>query len=246
MSMMDVEQLARHRGNEWVDHYLCWLRDALDHPIEPAGRLLPVHECNARLARFGEVGDRWRERVADVSGVTSNFAQVLSDDAVYEYRADRWWAEGPRLAFVGCNPSMIDWQAGARLDPTSANCEVIARREGYAGMTMLNLWAVRATDPRGLLVHSDPVGPGWAAAFDEAVRDAGVVVVAWGNAPFEAGTQVARRRIVDVVGRLAVLGLEVHCVGQTTYGEPRHLSLRGVSRGALPALQPFLGRTTRP
>lgn len=51
MSMMDVEQLARHRGNEWVEHYLCRLRDALDHPLAPARRLLPVHECNARLAR---------------------------------------------------------------------------------------------------------------------------------------------------------------------------------------------------
>ena len=55
-----------------------------------------------------------------MGGVTSTSTQVLSDDAVYEYRADRWWAEGPRLAFVGCNPSLITWQAGARLDPTSA------------------------------------------------------------------------------------------------------------------------------
>ena len=38
-----------------------------------------------------------------------------------------------------------------------------------------------------------------------------------------------------------VLKLEVHGVGQTADGEPRHLSLRGVSRSALPALQPFVG-----
>ena len=60
--------------------------------------------------------------MTDVGGATSTFTQVLSDDAVYEYRADRWWADGPRLAFVGCNPSLITWQAGARLDPTMVCC----------------------------------------------------------------------------------------------------------------------------
>lgn len=184
--------------------------------------------------------------MSDVDGVTVFFSQVLSEDALYEYRADRWWKEGPRLTFVGCNPSLITWQAGARLDPTSANCEAIARRDGYAGVTMLNLWALRGTDPHELRGPSDPIGPGWAEAFDEAVRNVGFVVGAWGTAPFCAGTRVARRRIADVVGRLDTFGLEVHCLGQTADGEPRHPSLRGVSRGALPALQPFVGRTTRP
>ena len=50
-------------------------------------------------------------------------------------------------------------------------------------MTMLNLWALRSTDPRDLRDHPDPIGPGWAEAFDEAVRDVGFVVGAWGTAP---------------------------------------------------------------
>lgn len=184
--------------------------------------------------------------MTDVGGVTSTFSQVLSDDDVYEYRADRWWGEGQRLAFVGCNPSRITWEPGARLDPTSANCEAIARRDGYAGVTMLNLWALRGTDPRDLRGHPDPIGPGWAEAFDEAVCNVSFVVGAWGTAPFCAGTRVARSRIAEVVGRLGALGLEVRCLGQTADGEPRHLSLRGVSRSALPALRPFVGRTTGP
>ena len=28
-----------------------------------------------------------------MDGVTSSITQVVSDDAVYEYRADRWWGE---------------------------------------------------------------------------------------------------------------------------------------------------------
>jgi hypothetical protein len=181
-----------------------------------------------------------------VDGVTPAFTQVLSDDAVYEYRADRWWAAGPRLAFVGCNPSLITWQAGARLDPTSANCETVAWREGYAGVTMLNLWALRSTDPRDLRGHPDPIGPEWAEAFDEAVCGLGFVVAAWGTAPLCVGTRIARRRIGEVVERLGALGLEVRCLGHTADGEPRHLSLRGVSRSALPALEPFLARAARP
>lgn len=182
--------------------------------------------------------------MCDVGGVTSDFDQVLSDDGVYEYRADRWWGEGRRLVFVGCNPSLITWQADARLDPTSANCEAIARRDGYAGVTMLNLWALRGTDPRELRGHPDPVGPRWAETFDEAVHGAGFVVGAWGTAPYCAGTRVARRRIAEVVDRVAALGLHVRCVGNTAEGEPRHLSLRGVSRSALPELQPFAGGAT--
>lgn len=107
---------------------------------------------------------------------------------------------------------------------------------------MLNLWALRGTDPRDLRDHPDPIGPGWGEAFDEAVREADFVVGAWGTAPFSAGTRVARRRIDDVVERLVALGLEVRCLGQTADGEPRHLSMRGVSRTALPALQPFATR----
>lgn len=189
-------------------------------------------------------GDRRRERMADVEGAMSFFAQVLSDDAVYEYRADRWWGEGARLTFVGCNPSLITWQTGARLDPTSANCEAIARRDGYAGVTMLNLWALRGTDPRELRSHSDPIGPGWVQAFDAAVRDADFVVGAWGTAPYSAGTLVARRRIDEVLNHIVALGLDVRCVGHTADGEPRHLSLRGVSRSALPAVEPFVRRAT--
>jgi hypothetical protein len=107
---------------------------------------------------------------------------------------------------------------------------------------MLNLWALRGTDPRDLRDHPDPIGPGWAEAFDEAVREAGLVVGAWGTAPFSAGTRVGRRRIADVVERLGALGLEMRCLGQTADGEPRHLSMRGVARGALPPLQPFVTR----
>lgn len=181
-----------------------------------------------------------------MGGVTSGFSQVLSDDAVYEYRADRWWSEGSRLVFVGCNPSLITWQAGARLDPTSANCETIARRDGYAGVTMLNLWALRSTDPLQLRDHPDPIGPEWAEAFNEAVLDAGLVVGAWGTAPSDAGTRLAQHRIAEVVDHLVELGLELRCLGQTKYGEPRHASLRGIARSALPALQPFVPRRTRP
>lgn len=184
--------------------------------------------------------------MCDVGGVASGFDQVLSDDDVYEYRADRWWGDGRRLVFVGCNPSRITWRSDARLDPTSANCEAIARRDGYAGVTMLNLWALRGTDPRELRGHPDPVGPGWAEAFDEAVHDAGFVVGAWGTAPYSAGTRVARRRIAEVADRLSALGLHVRCVGTTAEGEPRHLSLRGASRSALPEVQPFAGGATMP
>lgn len=180
------------------------------------------------------------------SSEPSEFSQVLSEDLFYEYRADRWWGDGPRMVFVGCNPSMITWRTGARLDPTSANSELIAKRAGYAGVTMVNLWGLRGTDPSDLRGHADPIGEGWAQSFDEATRDADFVVAGWGTAPLAAGVAVARRRTREVLDRLDRLGLEARCLGKTAGGHPRHLSLRGVARTNLPALEAFFTRTPGP
>lgn len=100
-------------------------------PAPGAGCGSPVGCVTVESAVYGRRTGARPGTISDVNGVASAFTQVLSGDAVYEYRADRWWAEGPRLVFVGCNPSLITWQASARLDPTSANCEAIASRDGY-------------------------------------------------------------------------------------------------------------------
>lgn len=139
---------------------------------------------------------------------------VLSQDGVYRYLLTRTWAEGPALAFVMLNPSTADATAD---DPTIRRCIGFAKREGFGGLTVVNLYALRATDPRELRRAIDPVGPDndghlrrvtWESQLDDAPA-----VVAW-------GAHAAPDRVAAFV-RLAT-GTRLVCLGTTQAGAPRH------------------------
>lgn len=66
----------------------------------------------------------------------------------YRYTLGRTWnTSAPRLVFVGLNPSTADAHAE---DPTIRKLVAFAVRWGLGGLDMLNLFAFRSTDPRGL------------------------------------------------------------------------------------------------
>lgn len=140
---------------------------------------------------------------------------TFSDDEQYRYRLWRMWeVQSVPMVFVMLNPSTADEQ---RLDPTLRRCEGFARREGRGGLMVVNLFGLRATDPRALERHTDPVGP----ENDEIIRDvlsaADPWVVAWGSHP------IVRR--FDRVGRLLELSPGARlplCLGINRDGQPRH------------------------
>ena len=75
-------------------------------------------------------------------------------------------------------------------DPTIRRCIDFARRWGYAELTILNAYALRSTDPKGLWLGPDkvphgldPVGPGNDATIAAEVARPGVgaVVCGWGK-----------------------------------------------------------------
>src|SRR5262247_619495 len=75
------------------------------------------------------------------------------------------------------NPSTADaW----RDDPTIRRCVALSRAMGFDALVVVNLFALRATDPRVLRRAADPVGAGNARAIARAVGSASVVVAAWG------------------------------------------------------------------
>lgn len=103
---------------------------------------------------------------------------TFSDDRRYRYELTRRWGHGDRVIFVMLNPSTADSDAD---DPTIRRCLGFARAWGYGRLTVLNLYALRATQPRDLWTTGDPVGPDNDAYLSEHVRDTSpLLICAWG------------------------------------------------------------------
>jgi hypothetical protein len=132
----------------------------------------------------------------------------------YRYRLSRVWDEGgPRLCFVLLNPSTAD---AGRLDPTLRRCLGFGRRLGAGAIEVVNLFALRSTDPAGLSLAPDPVGPGNDEAILAAAHAAHSIVCGWGA----RGALLGRDRAV--LALLGAEGLEVRCLGRTASGQPSH------------------------
>ncbi|MCV7255651.1 DUF1643 domain-containing protein [Mycobacterium hackensackense] len=149
-----------------------------------------------------------------LSGLISS--ATMSDCGTYRYRLTRIWDESkPVLAWVMLNPSTAD---GSTNDPTIRRCIAFAKAWGFGGITVVNLYALRATDPKQLWQHADPVGPDNDAELANVAECYSLVMLAWGsNAAPGRAADVLRilSRVYDRSGKLAVLGW-------TKGGQPRH------------------------
>jgi len=147
------------------------------------------------------------------------------------YRLSRCWnARRPSIAFVLLNPSTAD---SRRNDPTVRRCIGFAQRWGYGRLEVVNLFALRATHVVDLREAARRfgarfvIGPENNRHLMNAVRSVDRVVAAWGvhGALHERGA-----RVLDLFERRTP-GLDLHCLGQTTEGFPRHpLYLRSATR----------------
>jgi hypothetical protein len=146
---------------------------------------------------------------------------AISEDEVYRYTLWRQWGTGQPMVFVMLNPSTADAEQD---DPTIRRCVSFAKREGYGGIHVVNLFAYRATDPADLLrCPVDVVGPENDYHIREAGRMArlgGKVVAAWGAHATATSLRVNAVRMA--------LRAPIYCLGLTKQGAPRHpLYVRG-------------------
>lgn len=138
---------------------------------------------------------------------------VYSSCETYRYRLDRQWSDAPTLAWVMLNPSTATEAAN---DPTIARCEARARTGGYGGLRIVNLFAFRATAPADLKRHPAPIGPDNDVQLLRACDGAACVVAGWGT----HGIHLDRAGIV--LRLLRDRGVQIHTLGLTRHGHPRH------------------------
>lgn len=157
----------------------------------------------------------------------------ISADGVYRYHLWRAWGRGDHAVFVMLNPSTADHETD---DMTIRKCCGFARRWDCGGIEVINLYALRATDPMILRDVEDPEGPGnpstWAAILRYFHR--GPIVAAWGGS-FPRALAPSRALCRSDTSSW-------QCLGRTTEGHPRHPSrlaydteLVALHREAVPA-----------
>ncbi len=151
-----------------------------------------------------------------VSDPSVQRAAVISSCGLYRYRLERTWGDAPPLAFVMLNPSTADANID---DPTIRRCMGFARREGTGGVVVVNLFGLRAADPRALKAARDRRGPENQKALEVVIKTGLTIVCAWGAHPLASGF-FAREFVRDA----KALGARdrIMCLGRAKGGAPRH------------------------
>jgi hypothetical protein len=136
-----------------------------------------------------------------------------SDDDVYRWWYERRWGPGPRLCWVGLNPSTGDTTGRPR--PTLRKVVQRARALGLDAVVVVNLFSLRVTDSKELRRRANDMDViGWRTDEVIAKMSGGseVTLAAWGaeGTLFERGAAVAK--LLD----------HPLCLGTTRHGEPLH------------------------
>lgn len=142
---------------------------------------------------------------------------VISPCGTYRYHLwRRWDGNLPTMCWVMLNPSTADAKED---DPTIRRCIGFAKREGCGGISVRNVFALRATHPSELAKHSDPFGPENEAHLMGArnVSLLTVLVLGW-------GAQIGNKRLLSYYTRAqcCLLPQNPYCFGVTKAGGPRH------------------------
>ena len=128
----------------------------------------------------------------------------------YRYLLARAWdAMAEPMTWIMLNPSTADATVD---DPTIRRCIGFAKAWGFGSIYVVNLFALRSTNPAALRTHPDPIGPKNDRYIREATEHSSLNVAAWGN----HGAYLTRGyKVAATIPRLHVLNM-------TGEGQPAH------------------------
>ena len=137
---------------------------------------------------------------------------TFSPNRLYRYSLWRVWDDSLSfLNVIGLNPSVADERND---DPTIRRCLDFARRWGYGGLYMTNLFAFRATDPIHMLRYSEPVGMDNNSVIGDIAVNSGMVLCAWGKDGVHQGRQAY---VMDLLS-----DHKLYCLGENKNRTPKH------------------------
>jgi hypothetical protein len=138
---------------------------------------------------------------------------MISPCGQYRYLLERGVASTLKAPLLVCmlNPSTAD---ATQNDPTIRRCLGFAQREGR-NLQVINLYALRSTNPAKLWSHLDPVGPENDDYLRWATRAGREVVCAWGG-------NARQDRVDQVVAIFRSNKANLKCFGVTQHGAPKH------------------------
>jgi hypothetical protein len=126
------------------------------------------------------------------------------------------------MIFICLNPSTADHMQN---DPSVTRMMNFAKREGCGGLVVMNVFALRSTDPKALLRAHSPMGPYNLEMIRMQTQPMGypprqpVVVAAWGA---HVTHKQLRPGAAEVERTLYHTGVKVSCLGTTKSGYPKH------------------------
>ncbi len=135
---------------------------------------------------------------------------IFSDDRKYRYALKRSWEEQqPFCLFIGLNPSTAD---ETNDDPTIRRCIGFAKRWGYGGLYVGNLFSIRTKDPKIMKLNPEPIGIENNTWLLRLAERADKTIAVWG---IDGGYKNRDEEIIKLIPNL-------YCLGITKHGFPKH------------------------
>lgn len=158
--------------------------------------------------------------------MTAPYTVIERDARISDCKAYRYWLKRVLMPVPGQNPMLGGRVVWVMLNPSTADAKIddaTIRRVmgfsfawGYREIIVVNLFALRSTDPAALWKARDPIGPendrwisDWALLSEK-------VVAAWGT------NGMHLYRDADVRKLISAQGARLYCLGKTKDGAPKH------------------------